>query len=287
MENMDVTVAMQPQETAVSQKGKAPKKKAKRIISTVINVLLILAIIVAAFCTYVSYVSTSGNGVPSLFGIEFLSVQTDSMYPTIKSGDMVIDKKVKDIAALQKDDIITYWTIINGERVLNTHRISQIYDGGEYRVFETKGDANSAVDTLTVHEKEVVGVYMFRIGGLGKVFDYLQTSTGFLVVIVIPVILFFIFHLVQFLRVLFEYQNIKNRLKYEQERGSTEEMLSKARQEEQNKIDAAKAEMEAELRRKIMEELKAEAQKSAESNTETAGNTAAVSGDSETTENQE
>ena len=26
---------------------------------------------------------------------------------------------------LEKGDIITYWTVINGERVLNTHRIKQ------------------------------------------------------------------------------------------------------------------------------------------------------------------
>ena len=34
-----------------------------------------------------------------------------------------------------------------------------------------KGENNNSVDSLTVHESEVVGKYWFRIGGLGKAFD--------------------------------------------------------------------------------------------------------------------
>ena len=61
-----------------------PKKsKGRKIANTIINVVLVLAIVVAAFCTYTSYVSTSGNGVPSLFGLRMLSIQTDSMYPEL------------------------------------------------------------------------------------------------------------------------------------------------------------------------------------------------------------
>lgn len=194
-----------------------PKKNAKEILNIVVNTILVIAIIIAAVCTYVSFVSASGNGVPNILGYELFSVQTDSMYPALKSGDLVIDKVVKDMSDLRPGDIITYWTVIDGERVLNTHRINNIFDGGGYLVFETKGDNNSAADSLTVHESEVVGVYHTHISGVGKVLDYLQTSTGFLIVIVIPVAIFFLFHLIQFFRVLFEYQNIKSRLKYQEE----------------------------------------------------------------------
>ena len=60
----------------------------KRIINTVINAILIIAIIMAAMCTYVSFVSTSGNGVPSIFGVRVFSIQTKSMYPTLEPGDL-------------------------------------------------------------------------------------------------------------------------------------------------------------------------------------------------------
>ena len=242
------------------------ESKGKRIMNTIVNAVLVVAIALAAVCTYVSYVSTSGNGVPSIFGIRIFSIQTESMYPTLLPGDLIFDTGVKDPGELRKDDIITYWTVINGERVLNTHRIHEVYDGGGYLIFATKGDNNTSADPLTVHESEVVGQYSFRVKGLGKVFDYLQTSTGFLVVVVIPVMLFFLFHLVQFFRVLFEYQNVKNRIKYEQERGRTEDLIAEQERKQKDAQAEARAKMEAELRERLKAELLASmaAEKAAE-----------------------
>ena len=227
----------------------------KKILNTVVNVVLVLAIALAAVSTYVSYVSASGNGVPSILGIRMFSIQTESMYPTLNPGDLIFDKAVKDPTTLQKGDIITYWTVINGERVLNTHRIHEIYDGGGYLIFGTKGDNNTIADPLTVHESEVVGIYATKVAGVGKVFDYLQTSTGFLVVVVVPVFVFFLYYLVQFFRVLFEYQNVKNRIKYEQERGRNEDILAEAQRQQQLTKDAERAALEAELREKLKAEL--------------------------------
>ena len=227
----------------------------KKILNTIVNVVLVLAIALAAVSTYVSYVSASGNGVPSILGIRMFSIQTESMYPTLNPGDLIFDKAVKDPTTLQKGDIITYWTVINGERVLNTHRIHEIYDGGGYLIFGTKGDNNTIADPLTVHESEVVGIYAAKVAGVGKVFDYLQTSTGFLVVVVVPVFVFFLYYLVQFFRVLFEYQNVKNRIKYEQERGRNEDILAEAQRQQQLTKDAERAALEAELREKLKAEL--------------------------------
>ena len=233
------------------------ESKGKRILNTIVNIVLVVAIALAAVCTYASYVSTSGNGVPNIFGVRIFSIQTESMYPTLIPGDLIFDTGVKDPGELRKDDIITYWTVINGERVLNTHRIYEIYDGGGYLIFSTKGDNNTSADPLTVHESEVVGKYSFRGPGVGKVFDYLQTSTGFLIVIVIPVFLFFLFHLVQFFRVLFEYQNVKNRIKYEQERGRTEDLIEQQKREQTNAQEEARAKMEAEIRERLRAEIMA------------------------------
>ena len=153
-------------------------------------------------------------------------------------------------------DVITYWTVIDGQRVLNTHRIHQIYDGGGYLIFETKGDNNTIADPLTVHESEIVGQYNgMKISGLGKVFDYLQTSTGFLLVVVVPVAIFFLFHLIQFFRVLFEYNNIKNKLLYEQERGKTEDLLEEEKKRQEEARLAERAKLEQELRDRLRAEL--------------------------------
>ena len=256
-------------ENETEEKVTKKETKLQKVLSIVINVVLVLAIALAAISTYVSYVSASGNGVPSIFGIRVLSIQTESMYPTLLPGDLIFDVSVKDPSTLQEGDIITYWTVINGERVLNTHTIYEIFDGGDYYIFGTKGDNNTAADPLTVHESEIVGKYAFRIGGLGKVFDYLQTSTGFLIVVVIPVLLFFLFYLVQFFRVLFEYQNVKNRIKYEQERGRTEDLLEEQQRKQQEQREQERAAMEAELREKLRAELLASMQNPAPAEAET------------------
>lgn len=237
--------------------------KGKRILNAVVNVVLVIAIALAAMCTYVSFVSSSGNGVPSLFGIRVFSIQTESMYPTLLPGDLIFDTAVKEPADLRKDDIITYWTVINGERVLNTHRVHEVYDGGGYLIFATKGDNNTIADPLTVHESEIVGKYAFRVAGLGKVFDYLQTSTGFLIVIVIPVFLFFLFHLIQFFRVLFAYQNVKNRIKYEQERGSAEDLIAAKEKQHADAQAQARAKMEEEMRERLRAEIMNDLQREA------------------------
>lgn len=231
-------------------------KKGKRVANTIINIVLVIAIILAAICTYTSYVSTSGNGVPSIFGLRIMSIQTESMYPTMKPGDLIFDTAVKDTSELQVGDVITYWTVIDGERVLNTHRITEIYDGGGYLIFQTKGDNNTIEDSLTVHESEIVGQYNgMKIAGLGKLFDYLQTSTGFLIVVVIPVAIFFLYHLIQFFRVLFEYQSVKNKLIYEKERGKNEDLVEDEKRKLEENRQAERKRMENELREKLRAEL--------------------------------
>lgn len=233
----------------------------QKVIGIVVNVVLVLAIVLAVVATYVSFSTQSGN-VPAIFGLRLYSVQTTSMEPTLMKGDLVISTAVEDPKTLQRDDIITYWTIIDGERVLNTHRIVEISEISGSLGFTTKGDNNSANDAQYVHQKDVVGkVGMIgdkytRLGGVGKVFDYLQTSQGFLLVVVLPVLLFLLYQLFQFFRVLFEYQNVKNRIKFEQERGRTEDMIA----EQQAQQAADRQRMEAELREQLRAELLAEQQ---------------------------
>jgi signal peptidase len=227
--------------------------KAQRIISAIVNVVLVVAIVLAVLATYVSFSTTSGN-VPAVLGMRLYSVQTKSMEPTLMKGDLVISTAVKDPKTLKHDDIITYWTIIDGERVLNTHRIVEISNINGSLGFTTKGDNNTTNDSQYVHQRDVVGKYSFRLAGVGKVFDYLQTSKGFLLVVVIPVLIFLLYQLIQFFRVLFEYQNVKNRIKFEMERGRTEDLIA----EKEADQAAERERIEAELREKLRAELLAE-----------------------------
>lgn len=83
----------------------------------------------------------------------------NSMFPTFEKGDTIYISQIKDASELHVGDIITYWTVIDDEFVFNTHRIVEIYDGGNSLFFATKGDNNDTEDPWTVSEAEIVGVY--------------------------------------------------------------------------------------------------------------------------------
>ncbi len=201
----------------MNTKNDLPNTKSKKVLNTVINVLLILILIFGIFCSYTAFVSKRGSGVPSIFGIRVFSIQSDSMEDEFYEGDLIVDVAVKDPADLEVGDVITFYTIIKGERVLNTHRIKEIEDKGTYLSFTTQGDNSPDEDPMKVHQNEIVGKYCFRIAKLGSVIDFLQTSLGFLIVIVLPVALFFIYNVVQFFRVFFSYRMQKMRMQLEQE----------------------------------------------------------------------
>ena len=61
------------------------------------------------------------------------------------------------------------------------------------RSFTTKGDNNDVADTHIISDGDIVGKYVFALPQMGKVMDFLSSSMGFLVVIVLPMLLFFIY----------------------------------------------------------------------------------------------
>lgn len=196
--------------------NKTTKDKGK-VVNFIVNTMLVVVVIFSIMVSFSAYVSKVGSGVPSFMGFRPFSIQSDSMSPFFNKGDLIIDRKVNDPADLQIGDVITFWTIIEGKQVLNSHRIIDIADYGNYMYFDTKGDANSIADTTGVHQNDIVGKYLFHIPALGTVLDFLQTGTGFFIVIVIPVFIFFVTQVVSFFKALFAYQAEKVRLQIKQE----------------------------------------------------------------------
>lgn len=207
--------------------GEVVEKKKSKALGIVINVVLVIAVLFAIFVSFTAYVTKSGSGVPTFFGYRAFSVQTDSMEPEFSAGDMIIDSVVTDASELEIGDVITYWTIIDGQQVLNSHRIAEITDYDNYLYFETKGDNNTIEDSTGVHENDIVGKYKFKIPNLGTLIDFLTTGTGFFIVIVIPVFIFFVFQVIGFFKALFAYQREKVRLQMVEEQNKMREELKK------------------------------------------------------------
>ena len=179
------------------------KKALKITLSVLAWVLLIFALLI----TIMVFTSDKNNGVPSLFGRMPLTVESGSMEPTFKEGDLIIAKEIDDINELKVDDVISFWTneIVEGSNVINTHRIIEVIDDNGTKSFKTKGDNNDQEDTYIVYPSKIIGKWTgTRLGGIGKVMKFLKTKTGFLVCILIPMAIFFLFELFKLIMVIIQ-----------------------------------------------------------------------------------
>ena len=71
--------------------------------------------------------------------------------------------------------------------------------------YTTKGDAYDDNDTTRVGSSEIIGYYTdTKIPVLGTIMDFLQTQTGFMVCVLIPLAIFFIWQVYKFFSILIE-----------------------------------------------------------------------------------
>lgn len=168
-------------------------KVLKKTGTIVISVLLWMIILVAALYAFTTMATRDNQNVSDIMGYTPLVVKSDSMAPTFRAGDLIFIKKC-DTATLKEGDIICFHTIIDNEYALNTHRIQKIEASGDARSYTTLGDNNNGIaDTHIISDGDIVGKYVGHLQNAGKVMNFLSSSIGFLIVIVLPMLLFFIY----------------------------------------------------------------------------------------------
>ena len=175
----------------------------KRVAGVLLSILLWAVILLPALFAFTTLATRDTTKVASLAGFTPMSVQSDSMSPTFNKGDLILVRKC-DTDSLKTGDIVTFHTIINNEYALNTHRISEIYTQNGAHSYVTKGDNNSIADTHLISDGDIVGRYVGRLPGFGYVVDFLSGSTGFLLVIVLPLLVFFIYQVYHLITVAIE-----------------------------------------------------------------------------------
>lgn len=192
------------------------KEKFKKVLEVVSDILLVLILILAIVITVMTFTSKNSDvGVGNVFGYTPFTIQSDSMKPTFETGDMIISKEVKNVNELKIGDVITYTTVLTDSegrsiRGNNTHRIIDIVynKDGTINNFVTKGDAIDMEDTVPVTPDSVLGKQInsgygedgelnsgLKIAGLGHALEFLQSRTGFMICIIIPLALFFIWQI--------------------------------------------------------------------------------------------
>lgn len=224
------------------------KKVIKRIVNIIVDILVVLILMVSILVVILS-LTTKSSGVPNIFGIAPLSVQTASMEDTINPGDLIFCEVAEDEEEYQEGDIVTFPIEINGEQVLNTHRIVEVVEDDNIIYYRTQGDneeTNPEPDKDLQTASTIVAKYTgTKIPGLGNVLSFIRTQLGFFLCVLLPMILFFIYEAVRVVMNLLAYSKEKaveeaqaavnnSELTEEQKKRAIEEYLASLGQQSDN-----------------------------------------------------
>jgi signal peptidase len=126
--------------------------------------VLVLVVCGFAFASHVSGANESG-----VLNRNVLIVQSGSMSPSVRTGDVVVVRNVSQSqrSSLQVGDVVTF-KAANNQAKLITHRIVEVrhLPSGE-TFYTTKGDANEVQDSALLTPDRVVGEVEFRVPRLG------------------------------------------------------------------------------------------------------------------------
>lgn len=223
-------------------------KVLKRIVNILVDILVVLILMVSIIVVMLSLTSKS-SGVPNIFGIAPLSVQTESMEDTINPGDLIFCSLTDIEDEFQKEDIVTFPIELNGEQVLNTHRIVEVVEDNNIIYYRTQGDneeTNPEPDKDLQTASTIVAKYTgTKIPGLGNVLSFIRTQLGFFLCILLPMIIFFIYEAVRVVMNLMAYSKEKaveeaqavvnnSELTEEQKKQAIEEYLASLGQQSSN-----------------------------------------------------
>lgn len=149
------------------------------------NVLTVALVAIVGMVLY----QRVNNQVPNLFGRYFMVVQTPSMYPKLKVGDLIVSNKV-DPKTLKKGDIITYRGEVGsfaGKYI--THKIVKepAIENGKL-TFQTQGILKGALLDPKITSDQVLAKYSFTFYLATWIINFTSNVYGFIIVVVIPLI---------------------------------------------------------------------------------------------------
>ena len=159
-------------------------KKPSNWITIVISIILIPLLIINA--SIIIQANTNKDEVPSVFGYKPFIVLSGSMEYEIHQGDLIFVKIINP-KTLREKDIIAFR---DQQGTVTTHRIIDIVEKNGETYFVTKGDNNNSQDQNLVEFKDVEGIYVFRIGGVGKMLSSLSKPTTIIIIVLLITVAF-------------------------------------------------------------------------------------------------
>jgi signal peptidase len=154
---------------------KTKKYKVVKTLGTVFYWLTLFLLVFVSFVVASSALNLTG-------GYRLLFVKSGSMRPSIPMGSLIFTKPQE---SYKPGEVITFEEQGTSGNLV-THRISDIEQLEDEKLFITRGDANDANDSARVDEKSVVGKVVWAIPLIGYVVSFAKTTVGLIVLIIIP-----------------------------------------------------------------------------------------------------
>lgn len=131
--------------------------------------------------------------VIKFFKFQHFVISSTSMEPVLNVGDIIFIKPI-DVETLEKDTIISFYhdVRLEGKKDVITHFFDHTEVVNEKVVYRTKRAGTTQVDNWRIPEEDLLGEYLFRIKGIGKVILFFNHPLGFRVFLIDIVIVYLI-----------------------------------------------------------------------------------------------
>lgn len=179
-------------------KEKVDKPKKLKVFSVVCTVLTVLIAVLAAAILINVIVAKVRNKPVSFFGISFSIVVTDSMYPEINKGDLIIFRKCEYNDIKVNDNIVfvadeNFQKEVRGNTIV--HKVQSITEDG----IITKGVHNQTADKGYREASEIYGICTANSSFWGKIFKFLS-KFGIIIIIILVALPFIIGQIVKIVK---------------------------------------------------------------------------------------
>ena len=167
----------------VNKKGdsvKTLKKILEIFVFTVISIVCVVVILQNVFLRN-----------KSIFGYRSYVIASNSMYPVLKYGDVILVKDVK-FDDIKKGDVITFKGEVGKikDKIITHEVVDFHYENGE-KLLKTKGRANTGFDPY-VSASQVYGRLCYRFVVISCISKIVRNDYGFVFLILVPFICLFI-----------------------------------------------------------------------------------------------
>ena len=125
--------------------------------------------------------------LPLAVGGTSMVVQSGSMTPAIRTGDVVVVRPIAPTEAAV-GDIVTFKDPAGSDRLL-VHRVRAISRSGNDVEVITKGDANSTQERWKVAADGTIGTVAYRVPALGFAVGWIGSPAGRIGLVIVPALL--------------------------------------------------------------------------------------------------